>query len=466
MIKECDVCIWGEKIGKIIETKTQIAYKYTSTQYNISPKNLEFVLNKPQTFSELPFFDYLPGVIGEALPGGFGNERLEKYFSSLKIEPTTLDKLLLIGKRGIGALYFEPSTHVPDEEKEIILQAEEVIQNDKKAEEEIIPKDLFSYMVETSSLGGMHKKAKLLYNKDKKFFKYSPNEIFDDGFAPCIVKLSEVDEKFRSRDMRIEYIWSLLAKKAGLEMPYTELLEIDHHRAVFIVERFDINKTNNDRLHLHSLAALHHFNYNLKYEMDYETIFRDIRELSTNRVEDTKRLFAQMVFNYVFTNQDDHAKNFSFLMDKNQNWSLSPAYDITHNLCRDHLLKINGKISSTVIKEDFIEIAERHEVKNYMDIIQRVESTIYELPSLLKEHYETGSNSTVYLEEVRSTEGIKPFEDRNPVNVWKKAKALITVEADVSTKNKYTISPFSSPKSQNNQSSQPPLTNQTHDLTD
>ncbi len=35
------------------------------------------------------------------------------------------------------------------------------------------------------------------------------------------------------------------------------------------------------------------------------------------------------MFNVLFNNRDDHTKNFSFLMAKNGQWKLAPAYDVT-----------------------------------------------------------------------------------------------------------------------------------------
>ena len=38
-----------------------------------------------------------------------------------------------------------------------------------------------------------------------------------------------------------------------------------------------------------------------------------------------------MVFNVVARNQDDHVKNIAFLMDKEGQWSLSPAFDVMYS---------------------------------------------------------------------------------------------------------------------------------------
>lgn len=37
-----------------------------------------------------------------------------------------------------------------------------------------------------------------------------------------------------------------------------------------------------------------------------------------------------MVFNVLAVNNDDHTKNFLFLLREGGRWELAPAYDITH----------------------------------------------------------------------------------------------------------------------------------------
>ena len=53
------------------------------------------------------------------------------------------------------------------------------------------------------------------------------------------------------------------------------------------------------------------------------------------------------MFNLVGCNQDDHVKNFAFIMDRKGNWDLTPAYDLCHaegsDFTRFHQLSLNGK---------------------------------------------------------------------------------------------------------------------------
>lgn len=71
--------------------------------------------------------------------------------------------------------------------------------------------------------------------------------------------------------------------------------------------------------------------------------------------------FRRVVFNLVGRNQDDHVKNTAFLMDRNGNWDLTPAYDLCHaegsDFTRAHQLSINGKTDGFT-REDLKHLAE------------------------------------------------------------------------------------------------------------
>ena len=49
----------------------------------------------------------------------------------------------------------------------------------------------------------------------------------------------------------------------------------------------------------------------------------------TRDVREAEKLFQLAVFNVMAHNRDDHSKNFSYLMDEDGGWRLSPAYDLT-----------------------------------------------------------------------------------------------------------------------------------------
>jgi len=77
-----------------------------------------------------------------------------------------------------------------------------------------------------------------------------------------------------------------------------------------------------------------------------------------------------MVFNTLSFHLDDHAKNFSFMMDKNGEWDISPAYDITYSYgaTKEHLCTIKGKRKDFVL-QDYLDIAEKQ--VNFCHLLSR-----------------------------------------------------------------------------------------------
>ena len=92
------------------------------------------------------------------------------------------------------------------------------------------------------------------------------------------------------------------------------------------LKRFDRN--NNKKIHMHTLGAISHIDYNIPGLCSYEQAAYYMNRLGIP-YSDVEQFYRRMVFNVILINQDDHVKNVSFLMDKNGVWRLSPAYDVT-----------------------------------------------------------------------------------------------------------------------------------------
>jgi serine/threonine-protein kinase HipA len=144
----------------------------------------------------------------------------------------------------------------------------------------------------------------------------------------------------------IEYAYSLMAKAAGVQMSECRLLE-ENGRRHFISRRFD-RLEGGEKLHMHSLCALAHFDFNSAGTYSYEQALLTIRRLNLpmGAVEEQ---FRRMIFNVVARNQDDHVKNIAFLMDKSGRWSLAPAFDVSYSYnpsgswTATHQMTVNGK---------------------------------------------------------------------------------------------------------------------------
>ena len=98
----------------------------------------------------------------------------------------------------------------------------------------------------------------------------------------------------------------------------------------------------------------------------YDELLRLTRYL-TGSQQAVNEQFKRMIFNIVGRNQDDHAKNFSFIMDKNGIWNISPAYDITFSngtgYTKNHQLSLNGKTNNFTLN-DILQLAKKHSIKD------------------------------------------------------------------------------------------------------
>jgi serine/threonine-protein kinase HipA len=137
-----------------------------------------------------------------------------------------------------------------------------------------------------------------------------------------------------------------MARDAGIDMPETRLLE-EGGRRHFMARRFDRTE-GGGKLHMQSLGALAHLDFNQPLAHSYEEAFHAIRALGlgAGAVEEQ---FRRMVFNIVARNHDDHVKNIAFLMDRRGDWALSPAFDVTYAFnpagawTARHQMSVNGR---------------------------------------------------------------------------------------------------------------------------
>ncbi len=97
-----------------------------------------------------------------------------------------------------------------------------------------------------------------------------------------------------------------------------------------------------------------------------------------------------MAFNVIAHNVDDHAKNFSFLMDRKGQWSLAPAYDLTFSVDLEampfenfHAFSVNSKVSD-ISDEDMLEVALNFDLKkgDVLKVLDEVRSSVRMFPEI------------------------------------------------------------------------------------
>ena len=148
-----------------------------------------------------------------------------------------------------------------------------------------------------------------------------------------------------------------------------------------MTRRFD-RTADGGKLHMQSLCALAHYDFNMAGAYAYEQALLVIRQLELP-MQAIEQQFRRMVFNIVARNQDDHVKNIAFLMNKAGAWSLAPAFDMTYSYnpsgawTASHQMTLNGKRNDFTL-EDFKACAKAASMKRgrAKTIIEEVRETV------------------------------------------------------------------------------------------
>lgn len=351
---------------------------FISTGLNISPFNLKVDSISHVAQSNPDFYD-LHGVFADSLPDDWGRRVQDLEFSKIGIDdPTAIDRLAFIGRYGIGALCYEPS-HEFELGEQIVTHADL-----RKATQRIIEgncEEVTEQLLHSGgSAGGMRPKFLVdldIINLDK--MRYTTGRP-DGNFFPVIIKTPGKDG---DRYQRIEYTYSRIAKNCGINIPDTYLITgPKSDQAFFVIKRFDVLEKG-ERLHVHTYAGLHGLNFR-EVSHDYSDLLRTIQEISRDHNQ-VIEAYRRMVFNFIGYNCDDHLKNFSFVMNKKGEWSLSPAYDMSYSTGRQgyHAMSLNGVRSNATVK-DFEKMARNFNVKTWKEIVSEICEGFKEFPSLAK----------------------------------------------------------------------------------
>ncbi len=319
---------FGDKIitvGRLAIRDRKIYFEYNKSfieqNLNISPFHLP--LKSGVNSFDYSLFEGLAGVFNDSLPDGWGRLLFDRFIRSKGILPsniTPLDRLTHVGLNGLGALIYEPDCSAHEDRENINLdklskQTQEVLDGSSDdALKELLALNGSSAGARPKALIGLSiNREKIIHN----------SHVLDDGFEPWIVKFSNSQDGFDSG--AIEYVYALMAKKAGISMPETHLFSAKQGAGYFAVRRFDRN--GKKRFHMHTACGLLHSDFRIP-SLDYEDLIALTTALTRNARE-IEKLYQLAVFNVLAHNRDDHSKNFSFLMDKEGEWKLSPAYDLT-----------------------------------------------------------------------------------------------------------------------------------------
>ncbi|MBR5716958.1 MAG: type II toxin-antitoxin system HipA family toxin [Bacteroidales bacterium] len=389
------VMLWGREVGRLsMDLRRGLPYFEYSREWvenglDISPLNASIKL--PQSLRPIygaseKIYQKLPPFLADSLPDAWGNELFEQWRQQQGIrlgEITPLDKLAFIGKRAMGAFEFQPETSnfLSKDSlnlKALIDLANQIYANREKAH--IDPEQsltMQSLLAVGTSAGGRQPKAIIAFNRETGDIR--SGQVSDlVGYDYCILKFG-----IRERSTaELEMAYYEMARKAGIQMMPCRLIDVEGEKH-FVTKRFD--REQGKKLHMQTLAALYP-------EADsYEKLLWVCRKMRLTE-RDSEEVFRRMVFNILANNTDDHNKNFSFLMDEQGNWRLSPAYDMTYIFNSGgylpethHCLMIRGRFADITI-DDVMQLATENGIRRPENIIREVAEAIHGFRALAEKH--------------------------------------------------------------------------------
>ncbi len=398
MIKKiniAEVYLWGSLVGHVSwnEEAELGAFEYDSKflQAPVEPSPIKMPKNKSiYSFRDLNknTFKGLPGMLSDSLPDKYGNALIDVWLATqgrASDSFNAVERLCYMGSRGMGALEFKPSRYynnpnqAPIEVSEIVKLASEILTNSESFKENLLHRgekklkeSLTNLLTIGTSAGGARAKCLIAFNEKTMEIRSGQVKTSKD-FSYWLMKLDGVSNN-RDKELndpkgygRIEYAYSLMAKACGIDMTECRLFE-ENGRSHFMTKRFD-RKNGDEKIHMQTLCAMAHYDFNMTGAYSYEQALEVIRKVVTNHLPQAlEQQFRRAVFNIIGRNQDDHTKNISFLMEKNGDWSLSPAYDISYSynpngrFTNKHQMSINGKRDGFTF-EDLIDLGLKTDLK-------------------------------------------------------------------------------------------------------
>ena len=299
----------GVAVGKFVYGRR---YRENDHAVPIDPIDLKVTDTTYQTTALKGLF----GALRDSSPDYWGRRVIEKYAGTTAL--TELDYLLHSPDDRAGALGFGLNAEPPaplraynrtmDLEKlqqiaDAIIADKDIPQNDPDAQQ-------VHELLGGTSMGGARPKA-----------------VVEDENGLWVAKFNRQDDKWDFA--KIERAMLLLAQECGIETAVCKRTTIGDRQAL-LVKRFDREKADDGyrRARMLSALTLLRAEENERDKWSYVVLAEELRRLSSRPKEDAPELFRRMVFNALISNDDDHPRNHAVIA-LNQQWRLSPAYDLT-----------------------------------------------------------------------------------------------------------------------------------------
>lgn len=340
-------------------------------------------------------FHSLPYLLADSMPDDFGNMMMKEWLRQKSLtynDINPVDRLTYVGIRGMGALEYQPLNHSIEtgynvNVTELLEVASNVLSGKIDTNYRHLNRESLTNILRIgTSVGGARAKALLAIKEDdnSNIIDIKSGDILQSqDYTYWLLKMDGANEISlgESHGMgKIEFAYYLMAKKCKVEMSECRLYE-EGERFHFMTKRFD-RSADGHKIHMQTLGSLVGIDYKIQRASSYETLFRTMKRLRLPYSQ-IEQQYRRAIFNVIARNQDDHVKNFSFLMDKNGVWKISPAYDITYSYKPGgrwtdvHQSAINGKFAEFT-RNDLLELGNNFGIKKSNQIIDEVIDAVSE----------------------------------------------------------------------------------------
>ncbi|MBL4617760.1 MAG: type II toxin-antitoxin system HipA family toxin [Robiginitomaculum sp.] len=312
-------------VGRLALRERTIYFEYEpeflSRGLNISPLHLPLKPELQQFDNKL--FEGLPSAFNDSLPDGWGRLLFDRAMRAQGILPqelSPLDRLAYTGRTGMGALTYEPDftsdVTAPDINLDhLAQQAHAVLQGQS---DDVLE----GLLALNGSSAGARPKALIGFDEKHNRIVHGASTL-PKNYAPWLVKFANAQDGIDAG--ATEYVYALMAREAGIDMMPCHLFDAQNGAGYFATKRSDRDGT--ARLHTHTACGLLHSDFRTP-SLDYQDLLALTHHL-TRDMREVEKMFRIAAFNVLAHNRDDHTKNFTFLMDANGSWRVSPAYDLT-----------------------------------------------------------------------------------------------------------------------------------------
>jgi serine/threonine-protein kinase HipA len=317
-------------VGQLAQNKNAVFFQYDTNYLNRYPSLSPFKLPFTSAISQAPAFphDGLHGLFTDSLPDGWGMLLMDRIFQQhgiSKHQLTAMDRLAFIGDRAMGSLSFLPVSEYTSKHSNDLIDVNLLGENAVQLFDGQINEVLMA-LVNAGSSGGARPKA-LIYLDPK-----SPQYVATLpllGLEPWLIKFTSKNLMLGHEEGKCEAVYLMMAKSAGINVPDWKLIDVSSSYSWLATKRFDCynSHSNSARYHIHSLCGLLDIDYR-QPALDYDVLIKSSEVLCQSPAVG-KIQFTRAMFNLFAANQDDHSKNWSFIMNDNGQWQPSPFYDVT-----------------------------------------------------------------------------------------------------------------------------------------